>query len=139
MGLYSRGVNVGAVAIGPVTQTDFQTIADEALFGSPSRSREWIIVRVEDDGAAKVFGFDEDATGSFRAIASQTPGSALVALYRQETTESGKAPQLVDSAYRPPRKFSFESRKERVGTGWILGGVALGMLGIAMGFRKGKG
>lgn len=32
-----------------------------------------------------------------------------------------------------------ETKKERVGLGWILGGVGLGLLGLSMGFRQRKG
>lgn len=120
---------IGAASL-PKTQSDFQAIADNALLGSPQRSRPWVMVRVDDSGKSSVFGFDDDAAkDAFSAVTAQTPGSAFVALY-----ENG---ELFDFSYRPPRIF--ESRKERIGTGWILGGVALGMLGLAAGFRQRKG
>lgn len=81
------------------------------------------------------FATPEGANSQFDGL-SQWPGNYVyIYLYRDRTA--------VDEGYftaTSTNETRFEKRtevkKERVGTGWILGGIGLGLLGLAAGFRN---
>lgn len=140
---------IGAI---PVKQSEFQAIADEAYKASEHHKKLWAMVRVEDDGTSKVFGFDNEDTakGAFSAVTSQTPGSALVALYtRPAKTFEGHQDKddLFDVSFRKPRIVETtktvetekvrEVEKKRSFLPWILGGIA-GGIGLLIAVGKGR-
>lgn len=131
MSLYRKGrISIGAVS-SEMTISEYRTIADTTA--KVSHAPNGVIAFRKNDANPAVFTFTlaEEANAKYDALANSPGEFVYVYLYRERLP--------VDEAFFTASPTHSESRKERIGTGWILGGVGLGMLGLAMGFRQKKG
>lgn len=131
MSLYTRGhVSIGAEDL-PVTA--YRKAADAIAAARPEHSHG-VLGFTKNSLKPDEYRFDtpEGATGQYDLL-SERPGQYVyVYLYRDN--------KPIDEAYFTATserevQVKKEIRKERVGLGWILGGVGVGLLGMAM-FRK---
>lgn len=130
MSLYSKGFHIGA----DMLVTQYRALADaEASRGTPNG----VIAFKKNQTEPYVFrsGSIEEANMKYDELANNPGEYAYVYLFRDN--------KAVDEAYFTgvaSHETRFETktevRKERVGLGWILGGVGIGLLAMSIGFRQ---
>lgn len=134
MSLYS----IGYASIGEdFAVTKYRSLADE--IAKTASVPFGVIAFRKNDANPDIFHFPsaEGANDKYDALANAPGEYAYVYLYRDnKPIDEGYFTATSEKEVRFETKT--ETRKERVGLGWILGGVALGMLGLSIGFKKGK-
>jgi hypothetical protein len=131
-----RLYSIGAEAIADFTVSKYRQIADDIASKSDAVPHG-VIAFKKNNPVPDIFHHPsaESAAVKYDSLADNPGEYAYIYLYRDK--------KPVDEGYfvatsTHETKFETKRDRERVGTGWILGGIALGLLGISMGFKRGK-
>lgn len=135
MGLYSKGI----IRIGEeMSVTRYREIADKiAETGSTPYG---VVAFKKNEPLPDIFPAPsaEAANNKYDALAEHPGEYVYVYLYRDnKAVDEAFFVATAEKEVRFEKKI--ETRKERVGTGWILGGVGVALFGLAVAFRQRRG
>lgn len=131
MGLYSKGIVVGT----DMTVSQYRQAADS--IAATESTSYGVIAFKKNQPLPDVFPAPsaEAANNKYDSLAEH-PGEYVYIYLFRDNKPVDEGYFTATSEHETRFETKTETRKERIGTGWIVGGVMLGLLGLAAGFRQ---